>query len=135
MLRIMLDTNILFSALFYPSKITRRFFKVLLSRHQAVLCNYVADELRRVAQAKCPERAFAADIFLNEFPYESVNMPTAWDSSRIPIIRDENDAPILAAAIEGNVDVLVTGDKDFLVLDLPKPKIMTMAEFVEAFSS
>lgn len=135
MLRVMLDTNILFSALFYPSTATRHFFNVLLANHRIVLCNYVSDELRRITCEKWPKRAFAADIFLNELPYETVNTPATWSTLLIPKIRDENDAPILAAAILENVDVLVTGDKDFLVLDLPKPKIMTMAEFVEVFSS
>ena len=32
---------------------------------------------------------------------------------------------------EENVDVFVTGDKDFLVLDIKNPRIMTMEEFLE----
>ncbi len=38
-----------------------------------------------------------------------------------------------SSTFEG-VDVLVTGDKDFLSLALLEPKIMTMAEFMAAFS-
>ena len=52
----------------------------------------------------------------------------------VPVIRDIDDEPILATAIFEGVDVLVTGDKDFLSLELLEPKIMTMAEFMAAFS-
>ncbi|MFM7197042.1 MAG: putative toxin-antitoxin system toxin component, PIN family, partial [Chloroflexota bacterium] len=49
-------------------------------------------------------------------------------------IRDPNDAHVLAAALAGNVDYLVTGDADLLVLDgtLPAgaPRIFTPAWFV-----
>ena len=49
-------------------------------------------------------------------------------------VRDPNDAHVLAAALVGNVDYLVTGDADLLVLDgtLPNgaPKIVTPAWFV-----
>ncbi|MGL6201377.1 MAG: hypothetical protein ACRC3H_20840 [Lachnospiraceae bacterium] len=48
-------------------------------------------------------------------------------------MRDIDDLPILATAILENVDVLVTGDKDFLVLDLEILYIITMAEFLEHY--
>ena len=45
-------------------------------------------------------------------------------------MRDTKDSPILATAIMDGVDVFVTGDKDFLVLDMDIPEIVTMAEFL-----
>lgn len=32
-----------------------------------------------------------------------------------------------------DIDVFVTGDKDFLVLDVDMPEIVTMAEFLERY--
>ena len=46
-------------------------------------------------------------------------------------IRDMKDQPILNAAITSNVDIIITGDKDFLSLDIKRPKCMTAAEFLE----
>ena len=46
-------------------------------------------------------------------------------------IRDVNDRPILRAAIEAKVDVLLTGDKDFLESGVKNPAIMTPAEFLK----
>ena len=47
-------------------------------------------------------------------------------------IRDPKDQPILNAAILHDVDVIVTGDKDFLALDLDKPACITAA-FLEKY--
>jgi predicted nucleic acid-binding protein len=46
-------------------------------------------------------------------------------------IRDISDRPILRAAIAANVDVIITGDKDFLESGVSDPMIMTAAEFVQ----
>ena len=47
------------------------------------------------------------------------------------LIRDAKDQPILNAAIVSDVDVILTGDKDFLSLDMEHPKCMTAAQFFE----
>lgn len=39
--------------------------------------------------------------------------------------------PILASAIIGIVDVIITGDNDFLEADVEYPIIMTVREFQE----
>ena len=45
-------------------------------------------------------------------------------------IRDIADRPILRAAVNANVDLLLTGDKDFLESGIIHPKIVTATEFV-----
>lgn len=40
---------------------------------------------------------------------------------------------MLYKAIMEDVDVLVTGDKDFSDIDVERPEIMTPAEFMEQF--
>ena len=47
------------------------------------------------------------------------------------LIRDTNDRAIMRAAIACNVDVILTGDKDFLESGIQHPKIMTAADFLE----
>ena len=46
-------------------------------------------------------------------------------------IRDVNDRPILRAAIYAKVDILLTGDKDFIESGLHTPKIMTASDFIK----
>ena len=51
---------------------------------------------------------------------------------RKKLIRDAKDQPILNAAIVSGVDMILTGDKDFLSLDMEHPKCMTVAQFLES---
>ena len=49
------------------------------------------------------------------------------------IIRDETDQPILNAAFFNNADIIITGDKDFLSLNLKKPECLTPADFMDKY--
>ena len=131
-MRVMLDTNILVSMIFFPSSQTSRFAKELSENHRIILCDYVIDELQLVTERKFPKLTAALDHFFQELPYELIYTPKLIDSN-IPDIRDAKDMPILATAIKENVDVFVTGDKDFLVLEIEQPEIMTISQFEEQY--
>ncbi len=47
-------------------------------------------------------------------------------------INNKKDQPILNAAIIADVDIILTGDKDFLCLDMERPKCMKVADFFES---
>jgi predicted nucleic acid-binding protein len=47
----------------------------------------------------------------------------------LPYIRDEKDSPILQAAIAADIEILLTGDKDFCDVVCKKPKIIGPKEF------
>lgn len=53
---------------------------------------------------------------------------------RFPVIRDIYDFPILATAILEDVDILITGDKDFRDTEIEKPEILTPSEFLGRYS-
>ncbi len=46
-------------------------------------------------------------------------------------MRDLNDRGILRAAIISKADIILTGDKDFLDMNLEHPVIMTPGEFLK----
>ena len=48
-------------------------------------------------------------------------------------IRDADDEKVLYSAISADFDVLIAGDKDFSVIDIDKPEIMTPTQFVEMY--
>ena len=48
-------------------------------------------------------------------------------------IRDEKDYPVLYTAIAEDVDILITGDKDFSEVSIERPDILTPAEFIEQY--
>lgn len=132
-MRVMLDTNIFISMIFFPSEQTRRLARKLTDSHQIVVCDYVIEELRLVTARKFPAKRKFIDQFFLELPFELVYTPKELDLNEFPEMRDTKDSPILATAIMEGIDVFVTGDKDFLVLDVDMPEVVTMAEFLERY--
>lgn len=132
-MRVMLDTNIFVSMLFFPSTQTRELALRLTENHQIVICDYVIEELRLVTERKFPNKKQSLEQFFIELPYELVHTPRNLDLNGIPDMRDVKDSPILATAIMEGIDVFLTGDKDFLVLDVETPEILTMREFLERY--
>lgn len=93
-----------------------------------VLCNQNILEFREVLKRKKPDKLLDAEIFLKEISYELIS-----DSYYIGrTIRDTTDQPILNAAIASKVDIILTGDKDFLSLDMRRLQCMNVAQFVTA---
>ncbi|MCM1125934.1 MAG: putative toxin-antitoxin system toxin component, PIN family [Lachnospiraceae bacterium] len=129
----MLDTNIFISMIFFPSPQTRDLAKRLADNHQIVICDYVIEELRLVTDRKFPAKRQFLDHFFLELPFELVYTPKTLNLNEFPEMRDTKDSPILATAIMEGIDVFVTGDKDFLVLDVEIPEIITMADFLEQY--
>jgi predicted nucleic acid-binding protein len=97
------------------------------------VCDYVIEELRLVTDRKFPAKREFLDRFFLELPFVLVYTPKALNLSEFPEMRDRKDSPILATAIMEGIDVFVTGDKDFLVLDVDMPEIVTMAEFLRQY--
>jgi len=111
--RVFFDTNVLVSA-FATRGLCADVFRVALSEHVIITgeCNLV--ELRRVLSSKfkMPDPVIDdIEKFLRE--YEIVPVP----KNGPPVsIRDPNDDSVLASAIAGKADVLVTGDSEMLEL-------------------
>ena len=132
-MRVMLDTNIFVSMIFFPSTQTRELSKRLTDSHQIIVCDYVVEELRIVTDRKFSGKRNDIDRFFFELPFELVYTPKMVDLDDLPEIRDPKDSPILAAAVMEDVDVFVTGDKDFLILDIDMPEIVTMSDFLKRY--
>lgn len=68
-----------------------------------------------------------------KLPFELVYTPKVLDLNEFPEMRDGKDTPILATALMEGIEVFVTGDKDFTVLEVEMPEILTMAEFLKKY--
>lgn len=132
-MRVMIDTNIFISIIFFPSVQTKYLVRKLTESHQIVICDYVVEELQFVVNRKFPNKRKALDDFFLELPFELVYTPKEIDFEKFPEMRDQKDTPILATAIIEGVDVLLTGDKDFLALDIKFPEILTINKFLEHY--
>ena len=127
-MRILADTNILISALLYPSSKPALALRTAANNHQLVLTDYNIDELHRVATEKFPDMLSDIDALLAKLSFELVSAPLAAQK----LIDDPKDAPILNAAIVNEVDIIISGDKHFLQLNIAHPKVLTAAKFLEA---
>ena len=93
-----------------------------------VLCDINLTELRDVLKRKAPSVLPDAEVLLVELSYELI--PATYHMEKL--IRDAKDQPILNAAIVADVDIILTGDKDFLSLDMEHPICITVAQFLES---
>lgn len=116
-MRIMLDTNILVSMIFFPNEQINTLIKILSTEYQVVVCDYVINELRLVVKRKFSTRWKKLNYFFLKYPFNIVFVPLDADFSDFPQVRDVKDIPILATAILEDIDVFITGDKDFLALE------------------
>ena len=133
-MRVMLDTNVIISALLFPSAKMNAMMQCVLMKHRLVLSSYVVDELKRVVRRKFPQKEAVIDKLLTMLSFEYAYTPEKVEDGLF-YIRDIKDYPVLYTAILEDVDVLATGDRDFADIDIEKPEIMTPAEFIEKFLS
>jgi putative PIN family toxin of toxin-antitoxin system len=131
-IRVMLDTNVLLSALLFPSQRMNTLIERIVSKYQLVLSSFIIEEFMEVICLKFPDKESVVDFLLQQLPYEYVVTPQ-FPKPGLFSIRDETDYPVLYSAIVDDVDVFVSGDKDFTGLGLKKPDVVTPAEFLEKY--
>ncbi len=131
-MKVLLDTNILISAAYSKGSTPHlAYIKAVEPPYQGLICEQSIEELHRVFIRKFPDKIQVFERFIS-------NMLSAVEVIPVPLsaypdedkIRDINDRPILRAAVKAEVDIILTGDKDFLESGLIKPLILTASEFL-----
>jgi len=133
-MRCLIDTNVLFSAALLPGSVPdRAFTKACTGPDEAFVCDYSFDELRRVFKEKFPDRNDDLEGFISAAManIEVLHVcETAAHQEAIELLRDPKDVPILETALANDIDIIISGDKDFVVLSLEKPQTLTPASFI-----
>jgi len=140
MIKAVIDTNLFISAVMSahgsPHRVLRalqdRTFLLVLSGQQLAELREVFTRPRLIARFTLPQEQVDALFVLFETDAEIVHLVGS-----LPLhVRDPKDDRILATAIDGHADYLVTGDNDLLVLAgdqrLGSLRIVTAAEFLAA---
>jgi putative PIN family toxin of toxin-antitoxin system len=111
--RVCLDTNVLVAAV-ATRGLAADVVRLVLAEHELLVPEVVLLELERVlaAKFKLPRTRIAEYVTLLR-EYEVIAKPAQLLGLEV---RDRADAWVLASAVEGKADVLVTGDQDLLVL-------------------
>ncbi len=91
-MRIMIDTNVLISALLFPSHDMSTLIYKITTEHQLVLSSYVINELLNVTQRKFKSKTEVIDLLLSQLPYELVYTPKQPKQGLFEI-RDEKIIP------------------------------------------
>jgi putative PIN family toxin of toxin-antitoxin system len=135
--KVFLDTNVIVSA-FGTRGLCADLFRLVITRYELIVSELVLEEAKRVLLDKfglSSEDVQRIEAFLKSFRV----VPTPTDTSGLPLdrLQDENDRKILAAAIEAEADVFVTGDGDLLALadQMTRPRIMDPRSFLESVLS
>ena len=133
-MRVMLDTNILISAFIFDSKTMNKLIDILSKEHTIIICSYTVEELQELIKTKFNVSHNILEEFLKNFPFEFVKSPN-YVEKKLFNIRDKNDYIILHTAIISDVDVFITGDKDFYEVKIDKPEIISSSNFLKKYYS
>ena len=106
-MRVMLDTNVLFSLLLFPNERMNAMMERIFSEHELILSSFVVSELKDVVQRKFPAKARVVDRLLSKMSYSLVYTPDEMDEAVFDI-RDTKDYPVLYTAIIEDVDIVTT---------------------------
>lgn len=112
-MKVFLDTNVIVSA-FTTRGLCTDLFRFVLAEHELIAADVVLTELERVLLARfgvSTDTVAAILELLRNYPV----IPKPETTPDIAI-RDPDDAWVLASALAGKADVLVTGDQDLLSL-------------------
>jgi len=112
-MNLIFDTNVLVAA-FSTRGICNSLFEYALENCTIILSDHILDELHRILtdKFKMPEnKAIEIRLFLIE-----TCLISKYKIFSDQISRDKNDDPVLGIIDKIQVDFLVTGDKDLLVL-------------------
>lgn len=131
-MRVMIDTNIFISAALFPNgRAAAALLKALLPPYLPLTCDYVLDELHRKFREKFPDRIIELEAFLYS-ALQTIHVVSTPEKvhEMEGKIRDPKDRPILRAAFSSNVDLFLTGDKDFLESSIDDPRIISVSDFL-----
>lgn len=128
-MRVMLDTNVIISAILKQGSNPEIVLMDVCEKHDLILCDQIIMECFEVAGRRFPLKTQVLDKLFAEMRYELVSAPTMGKIE----MRDVKDQPILYAAIENSIDVLVTGDRHFLELQITSLHICSPFEYKEKY--
>ena len=110
-MRVFLDTNVLVAAV-ATRGLCADVMRVVLAEHELITGEIVLSELRKALARRIKLPAAAIEDIVALLREQEV-VPKPPKPSELPI-RDPDDRWILASAMAGRADVLVTGDRDLL---------------------
>lgn len=128
------DTNSLISALLIRNSVSRRAFNKALDHYQIIISEETVTEFDDVASRekfepylKVGEREGFVELLHRESRFVEV-------TESVKGSQDPDDDKFLELALEGNAEVIISGDEDLLALDpFRGVRVVALRTFVEEF--
>lgn len=125
-MQVLVDSSSLYSALLHDGAVAEVVDEILAA-HDVVITDYIQEEIRRNL-AEALESGAYVDAYLGPLS-EAVHVLDAEEYrhhlERVPEDVSRKDAPVVAAALHPDVDVLLTSDHQLLGLDLPQVEVVS----------
>lgn len=132
-LRVVLDTNILFSAIGFGGKPARIVLLVTKEEIEAITSPILIAELEEALTKKLALGEEYIELALEDI---RDNFTIVHPGEEINVLKDTDDNRVLEAAVEGKCEYIITGDKELLTLKIYKGiKILTADEFLDILST
>ena len=128
-MKIMLDTNVLISALVFGGRTGRLLNMLFESDHELYVSEYIDQEFKGKLEEKWPAKAERVYYLYRQLDIRFCESTTETRGK----LRDEKDIPVLSDALYYEVDIILSGDKDFLEADLEKPLVYSPTMMLEYF--
>jgi len=132
-LRVFLDTNVLVAAV-ATRGLCADAFRAVLASHELVVSEQVLDEVRRVLRQKLGAKPGPVADFIRLLEQEAEVAPPA--ELRGIELNDQDDLPILGAAVAARAEVFVTGDRELAELGTVEGmRVVSPRQFWEGLKS
>ena len=129
-MKIMLDTNVLISALVFGGQAGRLLGILFDSEHELYVSDYVDLEFKAKLEQKWPSKAQKVYSLYHKLDIRFCESTT----EVLGELRDVKDVPVLSDARYHKMDLILSGDKDFLEAGLEQPLVFSpamMPEYLE----
>jgi putative PIN family toxin of toxin-antitoxin system len=125
---IVLDTNVLIAAFISPKGICNEVFELCIHNHTLIISEFILSEIKEKLKQKFnfteKEITEITDLLLLKFRVVNIK------GDIINVCRDPDDNNIIETAVSGKAKIIITGDKDLLVLKkYDKINIISPREF------
>ncbi len=121
-MKIQLDTNVLISAFVFGGKAGQPLEKLFDSDFELLVSDYVNKEFHDKLNEKWPDKASMVYELYRTLPFLFCSSSDTISA----LLRDSKDNPMLSDAMTHKVDVILTGDRDFLEANLDYPQIFPL---------
>lgn len=139
-MKVLLDSNILFSGLGFKGPENRVIWLAILGKIKLVISDYILAEVKKIIELRFTgvRKKRAIELLNRLIASETIEIKRKEDYisnlGEAKKLINERDSPILACAMLGDIDVLITGDKDFHTKNAKKrARIMKTREFLQQF--